>query len=116
MTTRMKLSCEVVATGSHDWCAAITASRFNEATELGYLLAQSVGLVPGDDHQLMILDCVRRRRYALWLRRRARRGLTQQWTSSNGVPVTCIMHRIPNDFSIVDSLSLGGSNLSLIPI
>jgi hypothetical protein len=38
--------------------SVVAASGFNEVTELGYLLSQSVGLVPGDEHQLVILDAV----------------------------------------------------------
>jgi hypothetical protein len=38
--------------------AAVAASGFNEVTEFGSLLSQSVGMVPGDEYQLMILDSV----------------------------------------------------------
>jgi hypothetical protein len=46
-------SLESLTTGGVD-----TAFGFNEVTEFGYLLSQSFGLVPGDEHQLVILDSV----------------------------------------------------------
>jgi hypothetical protein len=38
--------------------AVVAASGFNEVAEFGYLLSHSVGLVPGDEYQLVILDSV----------------------------------------------------------
>ncbi len=47
------------------WClrslttgAVVAASGFGEVTELGFFLSESVGLVPGDEYQLVILDSV----------------------------------------------------------
>jgi hypothetical protein len=48
----------VVATESRDRCYCCRVQRFNEVAELGYLLSQSVGLVPGDEYQLVILASV----------------------------------------------------------
>jgi hypothetical protein len=55
MTTRMRRVGRwiVLTTG-----AVFAASGFNEATELSHLLSQSVGLDPGDEHQLVILSSV----------------------------------------------------------
>jgi hypothetical protein len=36
----------------------LLSSRLYEVTELGHLLWQSVGLVPGDDYQIVILDSI----------------------------------------------------------
>jgi hypothetical protein len=38
--------------------AVVAASGFGEVTELGFFLSESVGLVPGDEYQLVILDSV----------------------------------------------------------
>jgi hypothetical protein len=38
--------------------ARVAASGFNEVTEYGYLSSHSVGLVPTDEYQLVILDSV----------------------------------------------------------
>jgi hypothetical protein len=36
--------------------AVVAASGFGEVTELGFFLSESIGLVPGDEYQLVILD------------------------------------------------------------
>jgi trypsin len=38
--------------------AVVAASGFDEVTESGFFLSESVGLVPGDEYQLVILDSV----------------------------------------------------------
>jgi hypothetical protein len=38
--------------------AVVAASGINAVTEFGYFMSQSVGLVPGDAYQLVILDSV----------------------------------------------------------
>jgi hypothetical protein len=53
MTTRLRRAGRYSTT-----CAIVAASGFNEVTELRYLSSQSVGMVPGDEHLLVILDSV----------------------------------------------------------
>jgi hypothetical protein len=38
--------------------AVVAASGFDEVTASGFFLSESVGLVPGDEYQLVILDSV----------------------------------------------------------
>jgi hypothetical protein len=52
MTTRMR------RVGRRPVLLLLHASDFKEVTESGYLLSQCVGLVPGDEYQLVILDSV----------------------------------------------------------
>ncbi len=48
----------MVATESRDRYCCCRVRRFNEVAELGYLLSQSVCLVPDDEYQLVVLDSV----------------------------------------------------------
>jgi hypothetical protein len=49
---------DLVATESHYTCAVVAIPGFDAVTEMGYLLSQSVGLGPGDEYELVILDSV----------------------------------------------------------
>jgi hypothetical protein len=91
----------------------------NEVAALGYLLSQYIVLVPGDEHQLVILDSIGDG--ICYSTETGSPHFAQLWTiesdvlitSSDGVPVMSptknnTVHRIPNDFSIAISQSQRG--------
>jgi hypothetical protein len=53
MTTLLRRAGRYITT-----CAGVATSGFNEVTDFGILPLQPVGLVPGDDYQLVIHDSV----------------------------------------------------------
>jgi hypothetical protein len=86
--------------------AVEAASGFKRVTEFCYLLSQSVGLVPRDEYQLLILDSVGSgicrvcggRSAAIYATVNECNGLI---TSGNGVPVMSSTKRMRNVSSIV---------------
>jgi hypothetical protein len=53
MTTRTRRADRYITT-----CAVVAASGFKKVTDFGCLSLQSIGLVPGDEYQLVLPDSV----------------------------------------------------------